>query len=91
MFSVGITAEPWSRAAAGGGWHALLAAAVIALIALLLPSWARRARSAKRWRAALDAYAAREVARDRRRKTPGATGAGWAGLLSATQPARRLK
>jgi hypothetical protein len=88
MFFVGITTEPWSRAAAGGGWHALPAAAVIAVIVLLLPFWARRARTARRWRAALDAYAARELARGRRRKTPGA---GWAGLLSATQPARRLK
>jgi hypothetical protein len=45
-------------------------AAAVALIALLQVLWLYRARTTRRWRAALDAYAAREIARDRRRKGP---------------------
>jgi hypothetical protein len=46
----------------------LVAAAVVALTALLPFLWLYRARSARRWKAALDAHAEREIARDRRRK-----------------------
>jgi len=47
----------------------LLAASVIALIAVVRFVWLYRARSARRRDDALDAYAEREIARDRRRKT----------------------
>jgi hypothetical protein len=50
----------------------LLAAAVIVLIALINFAWLYRARSARRWRLALDGYAEREIARDRLRKAPAA-------------------
>jgi hypothetical protein len=68
--SIGVIGGPWFPAAAGRGWHVLLASAVIALIALLYFSWLYSARSTRRWKAALDACAAREIARDRRRKAP---------------------
>jgi hypothetical protein len=48
----------------------LLAAAAVALIALVQFVWLHRARSARRWKAALDAYAVQEIARDRRGKAP---------------------
>jgi hypothetical protein len=56
-----------------GGWarmtnHLLLAAAVIALIALARFAWLSHARSARRRQVALDAYAEREIARNRPRK-----------------------
>jgi hypothetical protein len=44
-----------------------LACAVVALLALLPLARLYRARSARRWKAALDGYAAREIDRDRRR------------------------
>jgi hypothetical protein len=46
------------------------AAAVVALTALLQFLWLYRARSTRRWQAALDAYAEREIAHDRRRRAP---------------------
>jgi hypothetical protein len=48
----------------------LLTAAVLIGIALLQFVWLYRARSARRWKAALDAYAAREMARDDHREAP---------------------
>jgi hypothetical protein len=61
---------PWSSPGAGRGWQALLAAAVVAVSALLQFLWRYRTRAARRWKAALDAYAVREIARDRRWKAP---------------------
>ena len=46
----------------------LLTTVSVALITLFQLVLLHRARSARRWRAALDAYAAREIARGRRRK-----------------------
>jgi hypothetical protein len=46
-----------------------IAVAVTVLLALLQLVWLYRAHSAQRWRAALDAYAEREIARDRRRNS----------------------
>ena len=66
--SVGVAGWPWLRPADGRGWQVLLAAAAVALIALLQFVWLYRARSARRRKATLDTYAAREMARDRRRK-----------------------
>jgi hypothetical protein len=42
-----------------------MTAAILVLIALLGFVWLYRARSARRWKAALDAYAERGIARDR--------------------------
>ena len=69
VLSVGVMIGPWFRPANGRGWQVLLAVAANALIVLLFV-WLYRARSTRRWRAALDAYAVREIARDRRRKAP---------------------
>lgn len=55
------------------GWQALLPAAVVALTVLLGLVWQHRVRAAGRWKAALDAYTDREIARDRRRKAPAIT------------------
>jgi hypothetical protein len=70
VLPVGAVFGPWFGPADGRGWQALLAAAVVALTALVPFVWLYRARSARRWRSALDAYAAREIAGDRRRKPP---------------------
>jgi hypothetical protein len=43
-----------------------LAAAALVVAALLLAVWRRRARAARRWSAAVNAYADREIARARR-------------------------
>src|SRR5215475_3419049 len=50
------------------GWQALLPAAVVALTMLLGLVWQHRVRGVRRWKAILDAYAEREIARDRRRE-----------------------
>jgi hypothetical protein len=50
------------------GWQALLPAGVVALTMLLGFVWQYRVRAARRWKAVLDAYAEREIARDRRRE-----------------------
>jgi hypothetical protein len=55
----------WFGLAAGRGWPVLLAGAVLAGAVV----WLSRARAARRWQAALDAYAKREIIRARRRKT----------------------
>jgi hypothetical protein len=47
-----------------------LAAAAIGLIALFQLVRMYRARAARRWKAALDAYAEREIARDRPVQVP---------------------
>jgi hypothetical protein len=65
--SLGVTIGPGFAPGAGRGWPVLLVAAVVALVVLLGLIWLYRARSTRRWKAALDAYAAREVARDRGR------------------------
>jgi hypothetical protein len=70
VLPVGAVFGPWFGPAGGRGWLVLFATAVVALTALLQFLWLHRARSARRWRAALDAYAAREIAGDRRRKAP---------------------
>jgi hypothetical protein len=49
-------------------WQVLLSAAAIALSTIVPFIWLYRARSTRRWKAALDAYAVREIARDRRWK-----------------------
>src|SRR4051812_48836783 len=52
----------------GSPGRALLAAGVLALTSALGVVWQSRARGARRLKAALDAYAEREIARDRRGK-----------------------
>jgi HAMP domain-containing protein len=66
-----MTTHEWTegRAADGRGWYGLLAAAVVAVIALLPFVWLYRTRSTRRWKAALDAYAEGQIARDRLRST----------------------
>ncbi len=58
----------WFRPVDGRNRQALLAAAALALTAVLGFVWQSRARAARRWNAALDAYAEREIARARSRK-----------------------
>jgi hypothetical protein len=48
----------------------LLTTMSVALITLCPLVLLHRARSARRWKAALDAYAAQEIARGRRKKGP---------------------
>jgi hypothetical protein len=55
------------------GVSSVLVGAVVALAVLLASVWLYRARGARRWRAALDAYAEREIARHRR-GAPSVTG-----------------
>ena len=59
-----IGARLWP--ADGRGWQIVLATVASALIAVVPFLWLYRARLVRRWRAALDAYAEREIARDRR-------------------------
>jgi cytochrome b len=68
--SLAVIGVHWFRPADGQGWHVLVAAAVVALMALLRFIWLYRGHSNRRWKAALDAYAEREIARDRRRNAP---------------------
>jgi hypothetical protein len=52
-------------------WFSLtIAAGVIftAFLATIAIGWQKRARAAKRWKALLDAYARREIAREARKK-----------------------
>jgi hypothetical protein len=65
--------------ARAGGAEALLASAALALTVLLGIAWQRRARAARRWNAAVDAYADREIARARRLAAPRRAAAGAAG------------
>jgi hypothetical protein len=55
----------WLRLADGRGWQLLFPAVVVALVLLVQLAWQYRTRSLRRWKAALDAYAAREIARER--------------------------
>jgi hypothetical protein len=66
MFSASAPIGLWFQPADLRGWHVLLAVIVasIALLPFARWAWLFRARS-RRWRAALDAYALREIARDR--------------------------
>jgi hypothetical protein len=61
---VGIQLWP----AGGRGWLALPPVMVLALTSVLGIFWLSRDRRTRRWRAALDAYAEQEIARDRRRE-----------------------
>jgi lysophospholipase L1-like esterase len=67
VLGAGIAGEVWLRPAEGGNWQALLPAALLALAAVLGIVWLARARAARRWNAAVDAYAEREIARSRRK------------------------
>jgi hypothetical protein len=62
VFVVGL----WLQPADGRGWQLLSAVGALGLIALLPFVRLSRARLARRWQAALDAYAVREIDRDRR-------------------------
>jgi hypothetical protein len=50
-------------------YNALLSIAAAALIALLGFIWRGRVRATRRWKAALDGYAEREIIRDGRSRT----------------------
>ena len=50
--------------------HALLAAAAFSVTALLGGLWQSRVRAARRWGAAVDAYAEREISRTRAGNAP---------------------
>jgi len=68
LLVAGAVAGLWQRLAGGPPGEALLAAGGFTLTTLLAIIWRHRARSAA-WLNALDAYAAREIARTTRRKT----------------------
>jgi len=51
-----------------GSWHMLIVSAAFALASVLWIVWRSHSRFTRRWRAALDAYAEREIARDPNRK-----------------------
>lgn len=61
---------PWFPPANGRGWLILSAAAALALTVLHQVVWLYRGRFTRQWKALLDAYAEREIARDRRREAP---------------------
>jgi hypothetical protein len=50
-----------SWAVDGRGWQILIAGAVLALASVLWIMWQSHVRGTRRWRAALDAYAEREI------------------------------
>src|SRR5262245_55997694 len=60
----------WFWLAHADGVAALLGAAALVLTATLGIVWLSRARAARRFNAALDAYAEREIDRERRRSGP---------------------
>jgi hypothetical protein len=68
--AAGVVGGLWLRPADGRGWQALVAAAVLAVTAVLGVVWLWRARAVRRLNAALDAYAAREIARARHLPAP---------------------
>jgi hypothetical protein len=59
--STGVLIGLGFRPAPGPGWREELSLAAVALAVLLGVAWWSRARAARRWRAALDAYAQREI------------------------------
>ncbi len=59
--------ERWFLTTDSRGWLIDLIAAAVALTALRQLAWLYRGRVTKRWKAVLDAYAERQIARDRRR------------------------
>jgi len=67
------------------GWQALLPAVVVALTVLLGLVWQNRFRAARRWKAVLDAYAEREIARDRGREVLPITIEAASGLSASLQ------
>src|SRR5262249_62059163 len=67
VLGAGVAGGVWLRRAGDGSWQALLPAAVLALAAALGLVWLARVRAARRWNAAVDAYAEREIARSLRR------------------------
>jgi hypothetical protein len=68
VLGAGVAGELWLRPSAGSVWPALLPAAFLAVAAVLGIVWLTRVRAARRWNAAVDAYADREIARARRRQ-----------------------
>jgi hypothetical protein len=60
----------WFWLAQGDGAAASLGAAALAFMATVGIGWLSRARAARRFNAALDAYAAREIDRERRWNGP---------------------
>jgi hypothetical protein len=63
-----LAAGFWLSLAHGGGVAVLSGAAALGLTAVLGTVWLSRARAARRFTAAVDAYAEREICRQRRRK-----------------------
>jgi hypothetical protein len=66
VLAAGTYAGLWLSTADDRGWLALLPAAALGLTAVLGLATVARARAARRLRAALDAYAERQVATTRR-------------------------
>src|SRR5262249_43263851 len=83
---VGVAVRPWSWPAEGPGWQVLVAGAAVALIMVLQFLWLYRARSAGRRQAALDAYAAREIVREGRRRALPLTSDSRPPQIQQTQP-----
>jgi hypothetical protein len=79
LLGVGGAAGLWLWRAPGSGLQVLAAAGALALAAVVGMVWETRARAARRWNAALDAYAAQEIVRASRRQR-GARGRGQGGL-----------
>jgi hypothetical protein len=87
LLGVGGAAGLWLWRAPGNGVQVLAAAGALALAAVAGMVWLTRARAARRWKAALDAYAAQEIVRASRRQR-GARGQG--GLEVPVVPPGRL-
>lgn len=68
FLGVAAAAGTWLWLAQGDTMQVSLASAVLASTALVGIVWQVRARAARRWRAALDAYVERQIAQERRRK-----------------------
>jgi hypothetical protein len=66
----------WLRSADGRAWPAFAAAAGFALTGVVATVWLARARAARRWSAAVNAYAEREIARELGRKARRKVGRG---------------